>query len=76
MDSVTVDAAVAAMEMPRPEDGCKNLQKLAWLLAEQVVNAVMDTMAEAAAEDAGDTARRRLSTPTFPTRTHQHMQCA
>ena len=70
MDSVTVDAAVAAMEMPRLEDGCVNLQELARLLVEQVVNAVMDTMAEAAAEDAGTSRNgyrdRRLNTCVGP----------
>ena len=53
MESVTVDAAVAAAEMPRFDDGCVNMQELARLLIEQVVNEVMDTMAAAAAEDAG-----------------------
>ncbi len=53
MESVTVDAAVAAAEMPRFDDGCVNMQELARLLIEQVVNEVMDTVAAAAAEDAG-----------------------
>ena len=53
MDSVTVDAAVAAMEMPRLGDGTVNLRELARLLVEYVVNEVMGAMAEAAAEDAG-----------------------
>ena len=41
MDSVTVDAAVAAMEMPRLGDGTVNLRELARLLVEYVVNEVM-----------------------------------
>lgn len=53
MESVTLDAAVAATEMPRFDDGCVNMQELARLLIEQVVNEVMDTMATVAAEDAG-----------------------
>ena len=53
MDSVTVDAAVAAMEMPRLGDGTVNLMELGRALLEQIVNEVMRAMAEAAAEDAG-----------------------
>ena len=51
MDSVTVDAAVAAMEMPRLADGTVNLMELGRALLEQIVNEVMRAMAEAAAED-------------------------
>ena len=66
MDSVTVDAAVAAMEMPRLGDGTVNLMELGRALLEQVVNEVMRVMAEAAAEDAGTSRNgyrdRRLET--------------
>ena len=55
MDSVTVDAAVAAMEMPRLGDGTVNLRELARLLVEYVVNEVMSAMAEAAAKILEDT---------------------
>ena len=66
MDSVTVDAAVAAMEMPRLGDGTVNLMELGRALLEQIVNEVMRAMAEAAAEDAGTSRNgyrdRRLET--------------
>lgn len=66
MDSVTVDAAVAAMEMPRLADGTVNLMELGRALLEQIVNEVMRAMAEAAAEDAGTSRNgyrdRRLET--------------
>ncbi len=53
MDSVTVDAAVAAMEMARLGDGGVNLTEHGRALLEQVVNEAMGAMAEAAAGDAG-----------------------
>ena len=70
MDSVTVDAAVAAMEMPRLGDGTVNLMELGRALLEQIVNEVMRAMAEAAAEDAGTSRngyrdRRLLRAGTF-----------
>lgn len=62
MENVAIDAAVAAAEMPRFDDGCASMRELARLPIEKVVNAAMDAMAEAAAEDAGtcrDGCRRR-----------------
>ena len=70
MDSVTVDAAAAAMEMPRLGDGTVNLMELGRALLEQIVNEVMRAMAEAAAEDAGTSRNgyrdRRLNTCVGP----------
>lgn len=53
MDGVAVDAAVAAMEMPRLGDGTISPRELARLLIEHVIREATSTMAEAAAEDAG-----------------------
>ena len=65
MDSVTVDAAVAAMGMPRLGDGTVSLMGLGRALLGQVVNEVMRAMAEAG-EDAGTSRNghrdRRLET--------------
>ena len=55
MDSVRVDAAVAAMEMPRLGDGALNVREPARLLVELVINEVMSAMAEAAAKILEDT---------------------
>ena len=38
------EAAMAAMRMPRFEDGCINLQELIRQLAESVVNEIMDVI--------------------------------
>ena len=40
------EAAMAAMRMPRFEDGCINLQELIRQLAESVVNEIMDAEAD------------------------------